>query len=609
MAELWGGADVGGADNSRDKEAAGSRSIGAGESGEGGTKRGLTYAQVASSSSEDNLSKLKKKVHLRSNSKMKTGVKRPRSPRDGACGRCFRTSHATAECRHQVVCMRCSCVGHVAARCPVEARRSPRRRRLHVRSKLVGSVAGPQKAEREMSGITKLHQSSGDSRSEGTTSGMESRMVVNQASLSLSLSPESDALREDLAKVAVLSIVGGYDNEGSVLEVVPSLINVNPAGPILPLNENSCLIPFANRDEVREVVNLGTFDAITKDGPCVLRLANWTAEIGAEGRAVDDGQWVTVWNLPLHDWCWSVIEKVLRPIGELITLSKMTVPHKRFITALVRRRVGSMLPMELDFSFGMRKFQILIVGERGEHPKFSHAAGKYFFSEPSNVDVDRPTVETRSTLDILKTVKGKLPICNNIGCERAPEEGTLKLGISGSSDLRRNNEGAPVSGVGITILQRRKEGSEDAATLSECQRPLVERSSHGLDKEEPRKPKPPVEQSSRGDGVSRGPLRQSIWNGPMDIWGGCGLQSNKGMGRATCLGCMARGRDVSKCGRSVQIRLLGWRKPAFFLGLTRLSGPRLAWEILIRWNHLGSCMDWPRHMNWLQMCIRNPRWV
>lgn len=42
---------------------------------------------------------------------------------------------------------------------------------------------------------------------------MVPQLAVNKASLSLSLSPESYELREELAKVAVLSLVGGYVNE------------------------------------------------------------------------------------------------------------------------------------------------------------------------------------------------------------------------------------------------------------------------------------------------------------------------------------------------------------------------------------------------------------
>lgn len=215
---------------------------------------------------------------------VKVGAKRPRSPCEGACGWCFRTSHATSECRHQVVCLRCSGVGHVAARCPVEDRRSLRRRRLHVRSKLARSKADSpglgKNVEDNLDGVsvTQKVQSGG------------TKQVGNHASLSLSLSPESYELREELAKVTVLSLVRGNVNEGSVLEVMPSVIATKIAGPIVPLNESSFLIPFENRNKMREVVKLGTFDVMIKDGKCTVNLAHWMAELGALGRADGDGQ-------------------------------------------------------------------------------------------------------------------------------------------------------------------------------------------------------------------------------------------------------------------------------------------------------------------------------
>lgn len=64
-----------------------------------------------------------------------SSIKRPRSPKSLTCNRCFRTSHSTVECRHQVVCLSCSCVEHMAARCPVEPCRNPHRKWLHIRSK------------------------------------------------------------------------------------------------------------------------------------------------------------------------------------------------------------------------------------------------------------------------------------------------------------------------------------------------------------------------------------------------------------------------------------------------------------------------------------------
>lgn len=70
-----------------------------------------------------------------------------------------------------------------------------------------------------------------------------------------------------------------------MLETIPFFVNIRTTGPTMPLNENSFLIPFESREEVREVVKLGTFEAMTKDKRCVLNLAHWMAELGAFGCA------------------------------------------------------------------------------------------------------------------------------------------------------------------------------------------------------------------------------------------------------------------------------------------------------------------------------------
>lgn len=77
---------------------------------------------------------------------------------------------------------------------------------------------------------------------------------------------DSERTEVRLAKVVVLSLVSGFVNEGSVLEVIPSVLTIKMAGPIVSLNETSFIIPFKKRNEVRDVVKLGTFDIMAKDG-------------------------------------------------------------------------------------------------------------------------------------------------------------------------------------------------------------------------------------------------------------------------------------------------------------------------------------------------------
>lgn len=57
------------------------------------------------------------------------------------------------------------------------------------------------------------------------------QLSIIQASVSLSLSSEVTSLREELAKVAVVSIIDGFVNIKSVIEVLP-IINTPLPGPI-----------------------------------------------------------------------------------------------------------------------------------------------------------------------------------------------------------------------------------------------------------------------------------------------------------------------------------------------------------------------------------------
>lgn len=330
--------------------------------------------------------------------------------------------------------------------------------------------------------------------------GATKRMQPSRTSLSLSLSPESYELRKELAKVAVLSIVGGHVNEVSMLGVIPSIINAKLAGPVMPLNETFFLIPFSSQEEVQEVVKLGKFDVVTKDGPCRLNLAHWTVEIGAEGRAAGEGQWVHIWNLPLHGWCWNVIEQVLKPVGELITLSKVTVPHKRFLTVLVRRRLGMALPLELELPFGIRKYQVLITRKHSIMPKFSREGGRYFLSGVEEEGAGQQ-LGNRFTHEVSSNDKGKQKSGTSPSAAGVAEEETQGPGSDGLREHSGRLDRVQQRLGGVTILQRRPSAGDGEGSRAETLPPLVERSSHGADEDR----EPPVERSSREGNESSGP--------------------------------------------------------------------------------------------------------
>lgn len=89
-----------------------------------------------------------------------------------------------------------------------------------------------------------------------------------------------------------------------------------------------------------------------------------------------------IWNQPLHGWSWPVIAKVFKLVDKLISLSQALVPHKMLLTALVRRRLSVSLPMDIDFSFGMHSYKILIIEDRGKFPKFWHERGRFILPDP-----------------------------------------------------------------------------------------------------------------------------------------------------------------------------------------------------------------------------------
>lgn len=207
--------------------------------------------------------------------------------------------------------------------------------------------------------------------------------------------------------MAVLLLVSSFINKAVILEIVPFLINRSLTGPITPLNKCSSLVPLANRLEVKEVCKLGTFNATTKDDPRSLKLAPSSAKLGAKLRASGEGHWITIWNLPLYTWSWNVIVEVLRAVRELVALSQAPLPHKRFISALVRRRVGVALPLELNLSLGMRKYSVIFTGDRDVFLIFQRDLYRYVLSE-KRVDVANVLLtERRSTHEVPSEMMGK----------------------------------------------------------------------------------------------------------------------------------------------------------------------------------------------------------
>lgn len=85
-----------------------------------------------------------------------------------------------------------------------------------------------------------------------------------------------------------------------------------------------------------------------------------------------------------------------------MTLSQATTPHKRFISLLVSRHFGVILPIEMDLSLGMRKYSIIFTSEQGAFSSFRRELGRYDLLEEHAGEVDQ-----YFTLEIPAVEKGK----------------------------------------------------------------------------------------------------------------------------------------------------------------------------------------------------------
>lgn len=93
----------------------------------------------------------------------------------------------------------------------------------------------------------------------------------------------------------MVSVVSGFINESSVIEVIPSL-----AEPITPLNDNNFLVPVVTLEEVKALFKVESTKVVTIEGICPLKLSPWMTELGVDGKATGIGQWVLIWNLLLY---------------------------------------------------------------------------------------------------------------------------------------------------------------------------------------------------------------------------------------------------------------------------------------------------------------------
>lgn len=95
--------------------------------------------------------------------------------------------------------------------------------------------------------------------------------MIAPSIISLPLSPEIEVSWDELAEVAILSIIEGTVKETSVLVIAPSIINAQLARPITLMNECHFLVPLASREKVKVACKVGSFKAMTKAAPALSR--------------------------------------------------------------------------------------------------------------------------------------------------------------------------------------------------------------------------------------------------------------------------------------------------------------------------------------------------
>ncbi|XP_039136834.1 receptor-like protein EIX2 [Dioscorea cayenensis subsp. rotundata] len=166
-----------------------------------------------------------------------------------------------------------------------------------------------------------------------------------------------------------------------------------------------------------------------------------------------------------------IIADVVRAARELVALSQATVPHKRFITALVRLRARISLLLEVDLSLGMSKYHVLIAEDRGEFMKFHRDLGRYVLPEVRNKAETLSPATHRFTHEISPEMKGKV---HDLKSSMEPQS---KKAVEHCSRLSDRMLVSPVR----TAKQDQPSAIISAGKVNEVVMPVVEHCFHGGD--------------------------------------------------------------------------------------------------------------------------------
>lgn len=233
---------------------------------------------------------------------------------------------------------------------------------------------------------------------------------IKRSVISTSLTPEIAKLKKELAKLLIITIVRGYISQSSLQSEMEKFFG--EVGKMSCFRGDSFVLSLDSEDEVIKACKMGEVELGSGCGRCWVTFSPWSGDIGSEGAARGTGTWVNLWNLPLHCWNWKIVAEVLKPIGELVSISKSSQVNKRYLGVLLRQRRKASLPHEVELNIGMRRYVVLITGGRDPWLVFRPELQR-FVVEPqrltSNLVVDVASRSSKATFthDIPAASKGK----------------------------------------------------------------------------------------------------------------------------------------------------------------------------------------------------------
>lgn len=331
------------------------------------------------------------------------------------CKKCLRSSHTSADCRHQLTCRRCAGAGHVAAHCPRRSPRGVEDENPRQRSKK------PQIDARPLLNIAPSL----------TTAIASPDLPLIR--VSLPISEEINKTKEELRKMIIIRVSSGNVSVNSLMTHMPKIFYPGSIVNITPYDDEFILTMNSSRSAV-QAVKRNPLSFSSKHGECTIILTPWTPEFKSHSLAAGNYQWIRISNLPMHCWNWDSIVSVLRPIGDLIYVQKREEASMKFLRMMARLKKPIVFPMQMVVDVGMRSFFVMLedCGTPSLRSKISHGSSAsvkpLVIKEPSAAPRMSPAgVANPSSQQVLCSYSA-IP-CGLIG--KAPESVPTDIDIPG----------------------------------------------------------------------------------------------------------------------------------------------------------------------------------